>query len=104
MNQKIHDEKLKEPVEPTCFLPSSIPNPTNSSMVNRYLSNISLAPGVLELITNAGIMEVGSVKSATDFSYSAPSYGGCGYRIVGDAGGKLTPSCRDAIHNTRDFL
>ena len=32
-------------------------------------------------------MEEGSVKSASDFSYSAPSYAGRGYRIIGDAGG-----------------
>ncbi|KAJ7690150.1 hypothetical protein B0H14DRAFT_3100981 [Mycena olivaceomarginata] len=61
------------------------PNPTESIMVNRYLCNILLAPGVAKLL-------VGSVKSATDFSYSAPSYTDCGYRIIGDAGGKLTRS------------
>ncbi|KAJ6558434.1 FAD binding domain-containing protein [Mycena vulgaris] len=86
MNQKIYNEKMKEPAGPPCFLPSSAPNPTDSSMVARYLSNIPLAPGVLKLITDAGVMEAGSVKSATDFSYSAPSYADLGYRIVGDAG------------------
>ncbi|KAJ7502906.1 FAD binding domain-containing protein [Mycena galericulata] len=98
MNQKVYNEKLKEPVEPLCFLPSSVPNPTNSSMVDRYLSNISLAPGVLKLITNAGVMEVGSVKSASDFSYSAPSYGDCGYRIVGDAGAFIDPFFSSGVH------
>ncbi|KAJ7729520.1 FAD binding domain-containing protein [Mycena maculata] len=98
MNQKIYNEKLKEPVEPTCFLPSSTPNLTNSSMVKRYLFNISLAPGVLELITDAGVMEADSVRSATDFSYSAPSYGDCGYRIVGDAGAFIDPFFSSGVH------
>ncbi|KAJ7125045.1 FAD binding domain-containing protein [Mycena epipterygia] len=98
MNQKIYNEKMKEPVEPACFPPSSVPNPANSSMVNRYLSNISLAPGVLKLITSAGVMEAGSVKSATDFSYSASSYGGYGYRIVGDAGAFIDPFFSSGVH------
>ncbi|KAJ7039109.1 FAD binding domain-containing protein [Mycena alexandri] len=85
MNQKIYNEKLKQNVEPTYFPSSSIPNPTNSNMVNHYLCNILLAPGVVKLV-GTGAMEVDSVKSATDFSYSAPSYADCGYRIIGDAG------------------
>lgn len=56
-------------------------------MVSRYLSTLSLAPGLVNLITTAGKMVKGSVKSATDFSYSAPSYAGPNYRIIGDAGG-----------------
>jgi hypothetical protein len=87
MNQKIYNDKMKQPAEPTYFLPSSIPNPTKSIMVNRYLCNILLAPGVAKLL-GVAVMEVGSVKSATDFSYSAPSYADCGYRIIGDAGGE----------------
>jgi len=57
-------------------------------MTTRYLSNLSLAPGLVKLITEKGRMEVGSVKSASDFSYSAPTYAGKKYRIVGDAGGE----------------
>jgi hypothetical protein len=88
MNQKIYNQKMKEHAKPTYFLPSSIPNPTKSSVVDHYLCNILLAPGVTKLIGTAA-MEAGSVKSATDYSYSAPSYGDCGYRIIGDAGGEL---------------
>ncbi|KAJ7690717.1 FAD binding domain-containing protein [Mycena rosella] len=99
MNQKIYNEKMKEPSEiPGCFSPSSAPNPTNSAVVNRYLSNISLAPGVLKLITDDGVMQSGSVKSATDFSYSAPSYGDSGYRIVGDAGAFIDPFFSSGVH------
>lgn len=92
MNQKIYNEKMKQPAEPTFFLPSSIPNPTKSIMVDRYFCNILLAPGVAKLL-DVAVMEVGSVKSATDFSYSAPSYADCGYRIIGDAGGE------SGVHN-----
>lgn len=43
-------------------------------------------------------MDVGSVKSASDFSYSAPSYAGNGYRIVGDAGAFIDPFFSSGIH------
>jgi flavine halogenase len=50
-----------------------------------------LAPGVRRLIGDGKLLGggegEGGVKSASDFSYSAPSYAGNGYRIVGDAGG-----------------
>ncbi|KAJ7076866.1 FAD binding domain-containing protein [Mycena belliarum] len=98
MNQKVYNEKMKEPVDTIRFLPSSAPNPTNSSMINHYLANISLAPGVFNLITAAGMMEAGSVQSATDFSYSAPSYGNTGYRIVGDAGAFIDPFFSSGVH------
>lgn len=38
--------------------------------------------------TNSGSGSQSPVKSATDFSYSATSYAGENYRIVGDAGGE----------------
>lgn len=79
----------------------------SSSLTQRYLANLHLAPGVVKLLSgkNVGVaeeseeseegslnfrvtLEPGSVRSASDFSYSAPSYAGSGYRIVGDAGGK----------------
>jgi len=53
----------------------------------RYLASLNLAPGVVKLI-GKGMLVAGSVKSASDFSYSAPSYAGPNYRIVGDAGGQ----------------
>ncbi|KAJ7859637.1 FAD binding domain-containing protein [Mycena olivaceomarginata] len=90
--QKIYNDKMKQPAEPTYFLPSSIPNPTKSIMINRYLCNILLAPAVAKLL-GVAVMEIGSVKSATDFSYSAPSYADFGYRIIGDAGAfRVSPS------------
>ncbi|KAJ7072617.1 FAD binding domain-containing protein [Mycena amicta] len=73
MNQKLYNEKEKES---TPSVPAFASIPSNSSVVNRYLSSLSLAPGVISLITSAGVMEG-----------TAPSYSGNGYRIVGDAGG-----------------
>jgi len=87
MNQKMYNDSAKLPSPPSPFSPEATPNPNNSTMVSRYLSNLSLAPGLVALITPAGRMVEGSVKSASDFSYSAPSYAGSHYRIIGDAGG-----------------
>ncbi|KAJ7825634.1 putative halogenase [Mycena olivaceomarginata] len=49
-----------------------------------YLTQLSLAPGVLGLLGNANLTS--EVKSAGDYSYSASSYAGPSYYIVGDAG------------------
>jgi hypothetical protein len=88
MNEKVFKAKSQQLLAPSTFTPgSSIPS-SNSHLTIRYLSNISLAPGIVKLITLSGILNEGSVKSASDFSYSAPSYAGNGYRIIGDAGGR----------------
>ncbi|KII95738.1 hypothetical protein PLICRDRAFT_129672 [Plicaturopsis crispa FD-325 SS-3] len=42
--------------------------------------------------------EVPLVRSASDFSYSAPEYAGAGYRIVGDAGSFIDPFFSSGIH------
>jgi flavin-dependent dehydrogenase len=81
----------------------------SSSLTQRYLANLHLAPGVIRLLSGKNVgsvteesdesfqegfsnfratLEPGSVRSASDFSYSAPNYAGNGYRIVGDAGGE----------------
>ncbi|KAF7321539.1 hypothetical protein MKEN_00674800 [Mycena kentingensis (nom. inval.)] len=96
MNQKRYNEKLKAPAAPSPFSPDSAPNPTQSTTIARYFSNLSLAPGVVKLMAD-GMME-GSVRSASDYSYSAPSYAGPGYRIVGDAGAFIDPFFSSGIH------
>lgn len=78
MNQKSHTDRTKQQVAT---------GDGSSTMTSRYLENILLAPGLVDLI-GEGKMVDGSVKSASDFSYSAPKYAGERYRIVGDAGGK----------------
>ena len=85
------------PLRPSPFPLSSAPYNVDSTMVTRYLSNLSCAPGVMKLITPAGVLDFRSVKSASDFSYSSPSYAGSGYRIVGDAAGENRIKCHTII-------
>lgn len=73
---------------------AAVPNHGGSHFVTRYIDSIGLAPGIVKLITQSGVMVAGSVKSASDFSYSSNSYAGQGYRIIGDAGGVIGPSLR----------
>lgn len=89
MNEKLYRAKSQMPLPPSPFESSSAACTVDSTMVACYLSNLSCAPGVVKLITPDGVLSFGSVKSASDFSYSSPSYAGNGYRIVGDAGGKI---------------
>ncbi|KAG5645434.1 hypothetical protein DXG03_006258 [Asterophora parasitica] len=97
MNQKCHNEKLKRPLFPSPFSSMSTGSTTSSTSA-RYLSNLSLAPEVVKLITSEAHLVEGSVKSASDFSYSAPSYAGKNYRIVGDAGAFIDPFFSSGIH------
>ena len=94
MNEKaFHIKNQAGPRLPPSFI-SRFASPEDSVLLHRYLSNLSYAPGVLKLITEQGRLanEKGGIRSASDFSYSAPSYAGNGYRIVGDAGGKCYQS------------
>ncbi|KAF9010477.1 FAD binding domain-containing protein, partial [Cyathus striatus] len=98
MNKKVYDEKVKGnplPSAPSHFMAS---NTSESSMVAHYLNNLSLAPGLLKLITEYGVMKEGSVKSASDFSYSALSYAGNRFRIIGDAGAFIDPFFSSGVH------
>jgi hypothetical protein len=75
----------------------------------RYIACLALAPGLQELLGDGELVPGGhpsnltrefdasltsaedsTVRSASDFSYSAHSYAGPGYRIVGDAGGTFS--------------
>ncbi|KAF9268721.1 FAD/NAD(P)-binding domain-containing protein [Marasmius fiardii PR-910] len=95
-NLKIHNESKFSNTHP--FVESAIPNPTNSKMVAHYASNLSLIPGIVDLITEKGVLVEGSVKSASDFSYSAPVYAGNGFRIAGDAGAFIDPFFSSGVH------
>ncbi|KAG6826874.1 hypothetical protein H0H92_014078 [Tricholoma furcatifolium] len=60
---------------------NGVSNPTTAL----YIEQLGYAPGLLNLL---GAAELSSdIKSAGDYSYSAPQYAGPGYRIAGDAGG-----------------
>lgn len=72
----------------------------SSTLAERYLSFLELAPGVLDLIGDGELVslktdededddaEVPVARSASDYSYSASHYAGPGWRLVGDAGCK----------------
>ncbi|KAL0955995.1 hypothetical protein HGRIS_002172 [Hohenbuehelia grisea] len=99
MNQEMYNEKHKaNPQMESTFPSSTAPNPGNSATVSRYLCNLKFAPGLLRLIGQNGKMVQNSVHSASDFSYSAPSYAGMGYRIIGDAGAFIDPFFSSGIH------
>ncbi|KAG6837830.1 hypothetical protein H0H93_016198 [Arthromyces matolae] len=98
VHQSFYNSKLEGPVEPSPFSHPSTSNPSNSKIVSFYLSNLVLAPGVTRLITSKGKLVDGNVKTASDFSYSASSYAGNNYRIVGDAGAFIDPFFSSGIH------
>ena len=98
MNQKQYNKKVKRGPTSSPLLSrmqsSHSPPPLTSTTTIRYLCDLSLAPGVIELLERStlitkvddeGIPEP-TVRSASDFSYSAEHYAGKNYRIVGDAG------------------
>jgi hypothetical protein len=63
---------------------------SGSNLLAHYKEELCRAPGVLRLIGNGTLRNDGTpeaVKSASDFSYSAPSYAGDHFRLAGDSGG-----------------
>ena len=74
---------------------------TATTLADRYLGFLPLAPGVLGLIGEGELVDVAgegmgeqdesmagrTVKSASDYSYCADAYAGEGWRVIGDAGG-----------------
>ncbi|KAH8998091.1 FAD/NAD(P)-binding domain-containing protein [Lactarius akahatsu] len=69
----------------------------------RYLSALDLAPGVRQLRGPDGVMvrgesESDTVRTASDYSYSASYYAGENFRIVGDAGAFIDPFFSSGIH------
>lgn len=79
-----------------------------------YLSQLELAPSLRALIGDGKLKRtyadspgevleedaatVPVVRSASDYSYSASSYAGPGYRIVGDAGAFIDPYFSSGVH------
>ncbi|CAL1707408.1 unnamed protein product [Somion occarium] len=68
-----------------------------------YLSQLHhLAPGTMELIGARGKLRnadnSNAVRSASDYSYSAPTYSGDHFRIAGDAGAFIDPFFSSGVH------
>ncbi|KAI0829757.1 hypothetical protein BC628DRAFT_1358581 [Trametes gibbosa] len=83
---------------------------TSSTLAERYLSFLQLAPGVLDLIGDGELVSLKTdededeetegpvARSASDYSYSASCYGGPGWRLVGDAGAFIDPFFSSGVH------
>ncbi|KAH9859007.1 FAD/NAD-P-binding domain-containing protein [Lenzites betulinus] len=83
---------------------------TSSTLAERYLSFLQLAPGVLGLIGDGELVSLKTdedededtegpvARSASDYSYSASCYGGPGWRAVGDAGAFIDPFFSSGVH------
>ncbi|KAI0644720.1 hypothetical protein C8Q79DRAFT_912671 [Trametes meyenii] len=82
---------------------------TSSTLSDRYLSFLQLAPGVLDLIGEGELVtlktdeddeeeECPVARSASDYSYSASEYAGPGWRLAGDAGAFIDPFFSSGIH------
>ena len=81
MNQNISIQKRAKAKESGC----------DNSVKAHYLEALLLAPEVKRLMGKAELVkkdEAVTVRSASDYSYSATFYAKSQYRIVGDAGGK----------------
>ncbi|KAG2036807.1 putative halogenase [Suillus americanus] len=71
------------------------------NLLAHYKEELSRAPGVLRLIGNGTLRNDGTpeaVKSASDFSYSAPSYAGDHFRLAGDSGAFIDPFFSSGVH------
>ncbi|PFH50120.1 hypothetical protein AMATHDRAFT_61783 [Amanita thiersii Skay4041] len=68
------------------------------SLTEHYLDQIKFLPGVLELLGEQGELVPGSVKSSTDYSYSASRYSGDHFRIAGDAASFVDPFFASGVH------
>jgi hypothetical protein len=69
--------------------------PEDYSLKAHYHDQMQYAPGLRDLLKNARLKEYGTdseVKSASDYSYSASSYAGDHFRLVGDAAGMYASS------------
>ncbi|KAG2130749.1 hypothetical protein DEU56DRAFT_982066 [Suillus clintonianus] len=74
---------------------------SGSNLLTHYIEELSRAPGALKLIGKGTLQNDGTpeaVKSASDFSYSASSYAGDHFRVVGDAGAFIDPFFSSGVH------
>ncbi|KAI9571693.1 FAD/NAD-binding domain-containing protein [Boletus coccyginus] len=76
--------------------------PGVSNLQAHYEEEVKKVPGLMKLIGDKATLKLsgqpGSVKSTSDFSYSASSYAGDHYRIVGDAGAFVDPFYSSGVH------
>ncbi|KAF7315201.1 hypothetical protein MIND_00034500 [Mycena indigotica] len=56
MNQQLYHEKIQNQTLTSPFGTAAVPDPS-SALTQRYISSLSLAPGVVKLITASGVMQ-----------------------------------------------
>lgn len=68
------------------------------TLKDHYLQELQLAPGIIDLLGKATLVD-DHVQSASDYSYqSADRYSGDHFRIVGDAGAFIDPFFSSGVH------
>ncbi|KAK7040330.1 hypothetical protein VNI00_009798 [Paramarasmius palmivorus] len=87
----VQDEKLSRSKKADLAV-----GPEENRSTKYYLEQLKNAPGLLRLLGDATFS--GSVRSAGDYSYSAPKYAGPHYRIAGDAGAFIDPLFSSGVH------
>ncbi|KAF8147454.1 hypothetical protein K438DRAFT_2090254 [Mycena galopus ATCC 62051] len=70
---------------------------------NHYLSQLALAPRLMKLLGDAELHvdatgKTPTVRSASDYSYTASEYSGDHFRLVGDAGAFIDPLFSSGVH------
>ncbi|KAI0251931.1 hypothetical protein BJV78DRAFT_399245 [Lactifluus subvellereus] len=70
---------------------------------DRYLKALGLTPGVKQLLGLDSVLvrgesEADTIRTASDYSYSASSYAGEHFRIVGDAAAFIDPFFSSGVH------
>ncbi|KAI0305155.1 hypothetical protein B0F90DRAFT_1701776 [Multifurca ochricompacta] len=100
---------------PSCGTPPSSPSsPTHPfspggswctlpGAEQRYLKALDLTPGVKRLLGPDGVLlrgelESDTVRTASDYSYSASCYAGENFRIIGDAAAFIDPFFSSGVH------
>ncbi|KAF9034483.1 FAD/NAD(P)-binding domain-containing protein [Hymenopellis radicata] len=76
-------------------------NGEDTSALAHYHRELQRAPNVLKLMGDAQLIkkpDAPLVSAASDYSYSAPSYAGPGYRLVGDAASFIDPYFSSGVH------
>ncbi|EPQ52656.1 FAD/NAD P-binding domain-containing protein, partial [Gloeophyllum trabeum ATCC 11539] len=68
----------------------------HGSVRQHYLRSLERAPGVCDLLKDSQLQ--GDVQSASDYSYSATSYAGEGWRLAGDAASFIDPFFSSGVH------
>ncbi|CCM02243.1 uncharacterized protein FIBRA_04324 [Fibroporia radiculosa] len=67
-------------------------------LVDHYMEQLKLCPGVQTFIGEKGEFIEGSTRSTSDYSYHATAYSGDHFRIIGDAAAFIDPLFSSGVH------